>query len=107
MPWVRYTGGQRAAVIRSALFEGLATDELQANELLGELKVAGCHDYGCVGSLASVTTPSIPVLVVEDAGTTDRAYCTLFEGSSPARLNYGVYNEQVKQTLLFLERVVV
>jgi hypothetical protein len=108
LPWDEYTGGQRTAVIGGALFEGLASDADEADARLrsGEIRVAGCHDFGCVGSLAGITTASMPVLVVEDAGRGTRGYCTLFEGRSPSRLNYGVYNHEVRTTLLYLERVV-
>jgi hypothetical protein len=108
LPWDEYTGGQRTAVIGGALFEGLASSEEEADARLrsGEIRVAGCHDFGCIGSLAGVTTPSMPVLVVEEAGRGTRGFCTLFEGKSPARLNYGVYNDEVRNTLLYLERVV-
>jgi hypothetical protein len=108
LPWDEYTGGQRTAVIGGAMFEGLASDAEEADARLrsGEIRVAGCHDFGCIGSLAGVTTPSMPVLVVEDARSGKRSFCTLFEGRSPARLNYGVYNDEVRTTLLYLERVV-
>lgn len=108
LPWGEYTGGQRDAVIGGALFEGMARDPEHADALLrsGEIVVAGCQDHGAIGSLAGVTTPSMPVLVVEDATDGNRAYCTLFEGAAPARLNYGVYNEAVRESLQFLERVI-
>jgi len=108
LPWEEYTGGQRTAVIGGALYEGLAADAEQADARLrsGEIRVAGCQDYGCVGSLAGVTTASMPVLVVENAHGGNRAYCTLFEGASPHRLNYGVYNEEVRASLRLLEEVV-
>jgi hypothetical protein len=108
LPWEEYTGGQRAAIIGGALYEGLASDAMHADTLLraGEITVAGCQDVACIGSLAGVTTPSMPVLVVEDASDGNRAYCTLFEGASPARLNYGVYNEEVRATLLHLQDVI-
>jgi Protein of unknown function (DUF1116) len=108
MPWERYHGGQRAAVIGGALYEGLAhsADEADARLRSGEIRVACCQDHGCVGSLAGITTASMPVLVVEDAHHGGRAFCTLFEGNAPARLNYGVYNEDVHDRLRHLERVV-
>ncbi|MEA2322979.1 MAG: hypothetical protein QOD81_2829 [Solirubrobacteraceae bacterium] len=108
LPWDEYTGGQRTAVIGGALFEGLADTPEQADARLraGDIVVAGCQDHGVIGSLAGVTTPSMPVLVVEDAERGTRAFCTLFEGKSPARLNYGVYNDEVRDSLLYLERVV-
>jgi hypothetical protein len=108
LPWEEYTGGQRAAIIGGALYEGLAVDAEHAEAMLHSraIQVAGCQDFNCIGSLAGVTTASMPVMVVEDAVTGNRAFCTLFEGSSPARLNYGVYNEEVKRTLHHLERVI-
>jgi hypothetical protein len=108
LPWAEYTGGQRDAVIGGALFEGMARDAEHADALLrsGEIVLAGCQDHDTIGSLAGVTTSSMPVLVVEDATDGNRAYCTLFEGAAPARLNYGVYNEAVRESLQFLERVI-
>jgi hypothetical protein len=108
LPWREYTGGQRAAVLGGAVYEGLAPDLAQAEKALdsGEIVVAGCHDYSCVGSLAGVTTASMPVLVVEDANTGHRGYCTLFEGKASARLNYGVYNDEVRANLDHLATVI-
>lgn len=104
LPWSDYTGGQRDAIIGGVLHEGLAADRDGAIALLdsGQVEVRGCHDLGCIGSLAGVTTASMPVLVVEDAVTGARGFCTLFEGASSARLNYGVYNDEVEANLRFI-----
>lgn len=108
LPWHEYTGGQRQALLGGAVYEGLAPDLTTAEKGFdtGDLVVAGCHDYSCVGSLAGVTTASMPVLVVEDANTGHRGYCTLYEGDTPSRLNYGVYNEAVQANLDHLARVI-
>ena len=107
MPWSEYTGGQRAAVIGGALFEGLASDEEEADAKLsdGSIKLGGCHDYACVGSLAGIYTASMPVFVVENRANGKLAFCNSFEGASPKRLNYGVYDDEVRETLLFLQDV--
>jgi len=101
MPFAAYTGGQRAAVIGGALYEGLATDEASAVAAFerGEISVRGCQEFGCVGSLAGVTTASMPVVVVADARTGERGYCTLYEGDSADRLNYGTYTEATRSNL--------
>lgn len=101
LPADRYTGGQRAGIIGALLYEGLATSAEQAERLLrsGEVTVAGCHDHATVGSVAGITSASMPVLVVEDSITGRRGFCTLFEGASPARLNYGVWNRDVRRNL--------
>lgn len=96
-----YTGGQRLGILGAAVYEGLARDVAEADALLnaGRIKVGGCHDFATVGSVAGITSASMPVVVVEDAATGQRGFCTLFEGASPARLNYGVWNKNVRRNL--------
>jgi hypothetical protein len=108
LAWDEYTGGQRNGIIGGALFEGLATDADEADARLrdGRIRVEPCQAHGCVGSLAGVYTASMPVLVVKNARHGNRSFCNLFEGVSPHRLNYGVYNESVRENLLFLGDVI-
>ena len=108
LPWPDYTGGQREAVIGGALFEGLAADRAEAESKLasGEIEVDGCHDYGCVGSLAGIYTASMPVFVVENRTTGGTGCCNMYEGTNPRRLNYGVYDDGVRDRLLFVQNVV-
>jgi len=108
LAWGDYVGGQRAAVIGGALFENLAADRDEADAMLsrGEIKVDGCHDYKCIGSLAGIYTASMPVFVVENRNGGNRAFCNMYEGTNPRRLNYGVYDDGVKERLLFVNDVV-
>jgi len=108
LPWGEYVGGQRAAIIGGALFEGLAIDQIDADRKMrdGHIRLAPCHDHGCVGSLAGIYTTSMPVLVVENRAAGNRGFCNLFEGPSPARLNYGVYNDEVRRSLVHLQDVI-
>jgi hypothetical protein len=94
MAWGDYVGGQRDAVIGAALFEGLAEtpEEADAKFASGDLKVDGCHDYKCIGSLAGVYSASMPVFVVDNRAGDNRAFCNMYEGTNPRRLNYGVYD---------------
>jgi len=89
------------------LFEGLAVTRAEAIAALdaGEVRVAGCHDYGAVGSLAGIYTASMPVFVVEDRTYGTRAFCNFYEGKDPRRLNYGCYDEGVRQRLLHVNTV--
>jgi hypothetical protein len=107
MAWDRYFGGQRNAVIGGALFEGLASDAADADAKLGDgrIELRACHDFGCVGSLAGIYTASMPVFIVEDRKHGHVGFCNSFEGASRKRLNYGVYDEDVRQSLLFLQDV--
>lgn len=108
LPWDEYTGGQRNAVLGGALFEGLARDAAEADAAIraGRIRVRPCHDHGCVGSVAGVYTASMPVFVVEDRAGRTRGFCNLFEGPAPARLNYGVWNDDVRRSLLTLQEVI-
>lgn len=107
MPWPAYVGGQREAIIGGALFEGIAASRQEAIAALdaGEIRVAGCHDYGAVGSLAGIYTASMPVFVVEDRTYGTQAFCNFYEGKDPRRLNYGCYDEGVRQRLLHVNTV--
>ena len=108
MPWEGYAGGQRDAVIGGALFEGLALDADDAARKLegGEIAVDGCHDYGAVGSLAGIYTASMPVFAVENREAGNTGFCNMYEGTDPRRLNYGVYDEGVRERLLFVQDVI-
>jgi hypothetical protein len=48
----------------------------------------------------------MPVLVVENRPFGNRGFCNLFEGVSRYRLNYGVYNEEVRRNLLLVQEVI-
>ncbi len=108
LPWEEYTGGQADAVIGGALFEGLAAsrEEAVAKLAAGEIVVGGCHDYGCVGSLAGIYTASMPVFVVENRAFGNTGYCNFYEGTNPRRLNYGVYDDGVRDRLLYIQDVI-
>jgi hypothetical protein len=108
LPWSEYRGGQRAAIVGAALYEGVAADPDAAARALaaGQLRLRACHDHGCVGSLAGVYSASMPVLVVENRRYGNRGFCNLFEGPSPARLNYGVYNDDVRRSLDYIRQTV-
>ena len=100
-----YFGGQRAAVIGGALYEGLASDGEEADAKLRDGRI----------KLGRLSRPRLRRIAGRDlhrvdAGVRRRerrrrqpAFCNFFEGQSPKRLNYGVYDEEVKRSLLFVE----
>jgi hypothetical protein len=101
LPWKRYVGGQREAIIGAALYERLAANPQDAEKRIvqGDIDIRGCQELGCVGSMAGIYTASMPVFVVKDSYTGRQAFCNLFEGKNPRRLNYGVYDDQVRAQL--------
>jgi hypothetical protein len=108
MPWDEYGRGQRNAIIGGALFEGLASDAQDADSKIRarDILVDACHHYGCIGSLAGIYTASMPVFVVENRAHGNRAFCNFYEGPSLKRLNYGVYDDTVREGLLFIQDVI-
>lgn len=102
--WTDYTGGQRRAVLYGAVYEGLAHDIEEADRLIqaGRIRIRSTQDHGCIGSVAGIFTASMPVVIVEDAKHGHRAFCSLYEGSSRFKLNYGAYDNDVRQSLDWL-----
>lgn len=107
-PFDEYHGGQRRAILAAAVYEGLAAGEAEAEQRIaaGEILVEPCQEHGCIGSVAGIYTGSMPVLVVKNRDRGNLAFCNLYEGKSPRRLNYGVYDEEVRAGLDFLAEVV-
>jgi hypothetical protein len=108
MPWADYSGGQRRSLIYGAMYEGLAETEDDAERKFssGEIGIGACHEHGCVGSVAGIYTASMPVFVVENTAFGNTGYCNFYEGGSPRRLNYGVYDDEVRDQLIFIEKVI-
>jgi hypothetical protein len=108
MPWQNYEGGQRDGIIGGALFEGLASDQNDAIAKLdaGEIVVGGAHDFGALGSLAGIYTASMPVFVVRNGTYGNLGHCNFYEGTNPRRLNYGVYDDGVRDRLNYIHEVV-
>lgn len=104
LSWPQYTGGQRRAIISAALYEGLAPTPEAAVAALerGDIQVGSTQQYGCIGSVAGIYTASMPVLVVRDEAYGNTAFCNLYEGKSRHRLNYGSYNDEVRDGLRWL-----
>ena len=107
LPWPDYYGGQRNAILGAAVFEGLAENFEDADQKItsGNIRLGNCHDYNCVGSLAGVYTASMPVFIVENETYGNTGYCNIYEGTNPKRLNYGVYDEEVRQRLRFVQEI--
>jgi hypothetical protein len=101
--WERMCGPVRGAVTGAILFEGWADTPNEAVDLAGSGRVAfaPCHDYAVVGPMAGVVSPSMPVVVVENATFGNRAFATLNEGLGKV-LRFGAYDDGVLARLSWL-----
>ncbi len=94
--WENMAGPLRGAVIGGLIYEGLARDAAEAEELAasGEITFDPCHHHDAVGPMAGVVTASMPVWIVENTTFGNKAYCTLNEGLGKV-LRYGAYSDEV------------
>ena len=80
--WNDMCGPQQGAICGAILYEGWANSLEAAEALAGSGKIAlePCHKHGAVGPMAGITSPSMPVWVVENTAAKNRACCNLNEG---------------------------
>ncbi|MEZ0354839.1 DUF1116 domain-containing protein [Mycobacterium sp. SA01] len=101
--WPDMCGPQRGAIAGAILYEGWA-DDLDAAEKLagsGEVALEPCHEHGAVGPMAGITSPSMPVWVVENTASGNRAYSNLNEGLGKV-LRFGANSPDVLERLRWL-----
>lgn len=104
--WERASGPMRGAIIGAMLYEGLASDpdDATARAARGEIELSPCHHHGAVGPMAGVTSPSMPVAVIEDGAGSGVSYSTLNEGLGKV-LRYGAFAPEVIERLQWMDRV--
>ncbi|MGB6179369.1 DUF1116 domain-containing protein [Carnobacterium sp.] len=104
--WDRMAGPVKGAIIGALIFEGLASNEEEAVNLIeaGEIEFAPCNEHSTVGPMAGIVSPSMPVHVVENVVHGNRAYCTVNEGLGKV-LRFGAYSEEVIERLKWLKEV--
>lgn len=90
--WEQMSGAQRGSAIGVARYEGWATTREEAEKLFarGEIRLAPNHHHQAVGPMAGTISRSLPVFVVENRTTGDRAYCRVVE----ARQQFGDFSDE-------------
>jgi hypothetical protein len=103
--WEAMCGPMRGAAVGAMLFEGWAGDAQGAEALAdsGGVQLVPCHAVGAVGPMAGLLSPSMPVVVVENASAGNRAFATLNEGLGRV-LRFGAYDASVLERLHWLAR---
>lgn len=104
--WEKMSGPMRGAVMGALIYEGLAGDIKEAEELAasGEITFDPCHHHNAVGPMAGIVSASMPVFIVQNKTEGNYAYCTLNEGLGKV-LRYGAYGPEVIQRLKWMEKV--
>ena len=81
MRWQEMTGPMKGACVGACLFEGWAQDEKDGPRYARMRRnlFYSCHHVNAVGPMG-ITSPNMPMLVVENIAEGNRAYCNLNEG---------------------------
>ena len=106
MTYEDMTDPMQGSCVGAILFEGWASDEAGARQLLeaGKIKLIPCHHVNAVGPMGGITSMHMPVLVVVNKENGNEAYCQMNEGIG-AVLRFGAYNEQVVDRLHWMKDV--
>lgn len=104
--WDRMNGPMKGAVTGAIVFEGLAKDLKEAEEVAssGSITFSPCHEHNCVGSMAGVTSASMFVHIVENKTYGNIAYTNLSEQMSKI-LRMGANDETVIERLNWMRDV--
>ncbi len=102
--WERMCGPTRGAVMGALIYEGIARDEKEAEEIAasGEIEYSPCHHHHTVGPMAGIVSPSMPVFIIENKTFGNYAYATQNEGLGKV-LRYGGMGPEVYERLKWME----
>jgi hypothetical protein len=103
LAWANMCEPMRAAVLCATRYEGWATDDESAAQLVErqEVELAPCHHWQAVGPMTGIITASMPVFIVENLAHGNRAYATINEGLGKV-LRFGANDASVLGRLSWL-----
>lgn len=104
--WKNMCGPMRGGIICALMYEGMAKNFKEAERLAasGKIKYAPCHEYGAVGPMAGIISPSMPVFIIKNEKYGNCAYATMNEGLGKV-LRYGAFSSDVIERLKWMETV--
>lgn len=102
--WESMCGPQRGAVMGALIYEGIAKDESEAEQMAasGEIEFSPCHHHHTVGPMAGIVSPRMPVFIIENKAFGNCAYATQNEGLGKV-LRYGGMGPEVYAHLKWME----
>ncbi len=106
--WERRGFPQKNAIKGAIIYEGWAKtmEEAEAMVKAGKVELSPCHEHGTVGSMAGVTSPSMPVLVVKNETFGNQGHILIYENPEKQKLIFGAFGEGVLKQLRWLDEVV-
>ncbi|MGI6046094.1 MAG: DUF1116 domain-containing protein [Eggerthellaceae bacterium] len=96
-------GPMQGAVQGALIYEGLASSVENAHALAssGAIEFRPCNEMGCVGPMAGIISPHMPVHVVENKTFGNCSYATVNEGLGKV-LRFGANSSEVINRLCFI-----
>jgi len=104
--WENMCGAMKGAVTGAIVFEGLAKDIEEAEQVAasGAIEFSPCHEHNTVGSMAGVTSPSMYVHIVKNKTYGNISYTNLSEQLSKI-LRMGANDQSVIDRLNWMRDV--
>ncbi|MBQ9048612.1 MAG: DUF1116 domain-containing protein [Solobacterium sp.] len=102
--WEHMADPQKGAVLGAIVFEGWAENVEEAEKYLlsHDIEFSPNHHVNCVGPMAGVVSPSMPVHVLHDEVNDTYAFCPLNEGLGGV-LRFGKNTPDVIERLLWMK----
>ena len=104
--WERMCDPMQRAVRGALIFEGLARNSEEADELIkkGKIKLSPNHHHSSVGPMTGIISPSMPVVVVKDSTFGGTVFSTFNEGGGKV-LWFGVFEKETLERLRWIRDV--
>lgn len=104
--WENMSGPMRGAVMAACMYEGWAKDADEAAMLAesGEILFDPCHHHHAVGPMAGITSPSMPVFILENKTFGKKSYVNMNEGLGQV-LRMGAYSMETLDRLHWMAEV--
>lgn len=96
----------QGAICGAIVYEGWAStiDEAYALVKAGEVSTDACHHHNCVGPMAGIISPSMPLFIVKNKEYGNVSYSNFNEGLGKV-LRFGANDASVIQRLKFMQTV--
>lgn len=103
--WEKMGSSQKSAVLGAVIYEGWAKTKKDAEALIlsEKVKLSPCHEHGTVGSMCGVTSPSMPVFVVENMAEGNRSHVLIYENPGREKLSFGFFDDKVLENLKWID----
>ncbi len=104
--WERVCDPMKRAVRGALIFEGLASDDREAEGLMktNGVKLSPNHHHDAVGPMTGIISPSMPVIVTKDLMSGKMVYSTFNEGGGKV-LWFGAFGSETLERLRWMRDV--